>query len=244
MSNILIAGAALIAAAMTSAAEASLIFVRDALGGEQANGDPGGPLLTGTGSIIIGDIGNDDMYDPLFVGTYALEADYGFGFEPLITYCAEAGQDLLFGDNPPDSTGVAYQSDALTNGHGLTSVEADYVQVLWSNAFAQSQTSAMFAAAFQSVVWELTQDDTFDFSIGNFRLSPFDTYTASVQSTAQSWMDNITNETWTSSTPLMILTHEGSQDFFTPVIPAPAASAVLLGGLWSLQRRRRQHNLN
>ena len=232
-----VAALALVAADRTQAA---LVQVRDAVGGEFANGNPGGPLLDGTGSTLNGSASNGSD-GPLYVGTFDLEADYGSGFAPLITYCIEPNQNFLFGYNPPDSVGITYQTDTLTNGHGFTATEANYVQILWANAWADSQTSAAKAAAFQSVVWEFTEDNSINLTAGNFRLNPGDTYSNQVLGIAQGWINNITGGVWTTAANLIVLTHPESQDYLAEVtVPAPGAAVALLGGLLACGRKRRR----
>lgn len=240
MKNLVIGATAIIMSAVVGAsANASLVQVRDAVGGEFANGNPGGPLVVGTGSTLNGSASNGS-YGPLYVGTYDLEADYGSGFTPLITYCIEPNQNFLFGYNPPDSVGIQYSTDSILNGHGFTAAEAAKVQILWYYEWADSQTSAAKAAAFVSLVWEFTQDNSFDLITGNFRLNPDYPYSAQVIAIAQGWYNNITNGTWTNSTDLLVLTHPNSQDYLA-VVPAPSVAMMMMGGLaiFGQGRRRR-----
>lgn len=239
MKHFVVVGAAAFALAATDHSQASLVQVRDAVGGEFANGNPGGPLLVGTGSTLNGSASNGSD-GPLYVGTFDLEQNYGSGWAPLITYCTEPNQNFLFGYNPPDSVGITYTTDALTNGHGFTATEANYVQILWANKWADSQTSAAKAAAFQSVVWEFTEDNTINLTAGNFRLNPGDPYTNSVLLIAQGWINNITSGQWTNAANLIVLTNPQSQDFLAQVVPAPGAALGLLGGVLAMGRNRRR----
>jgi len=239
MKHLGVVGVAAFALAVCDRSQASLVQVRDAVGGEFANGNPGGPLLDGTGSTLNGSASNGSD-GPLYVGTFDLEADYGSGFTPLITYCIEPNQMFLFGYNPPDSVGITYQTDSLTNGHGFTATEANYVRILWANAWADSQTSAAKAAAFQSVVWEFTEDNSINLTAGNFRLNPADAYSDQVRGIAQGWIDNITGGVWTTAANLIVLTHPESQDYLAEVVPAPGAAVALVGGLMAIGLRRRR----
>lgn len=229
---------AIAVAGIGSSAQAVSVQVRDALGGDHSSGYPGG-FLAGTGSVLHGTTTNGAS-TAFSVGTYDLEADYGAGFTSLLTYCAEPNQDSLFGPNPPDAVGVPYEIDAVTNGHGFTATEADYLAILWANAFALSQTSHDLAAAFQSIVWEFSEDDSFNLTTGNYRIDSSHIYSAGVLDTAQEWIDNILDETWTSSANLVMLTHPDSQDYLTEVVPAPGAAVIMLGGLMMGRGRRRR----
>ena len=232
-------GAAIVASiAVGTSSEAGFVQIRDAPGGEHANGYPGGPLLPGTGSNVNGSFSNGSN-GPMYMGTWALEADYGSGFGPLITYCIEPNQNISFGFHPEDTVGATYNTETLVSA-GFTPTEAGYAGILWANAFADSQTSALKSAAFQSVLWELSEDNVINLLSGNFRLNAATQPADAVHALAQTWINNIIGGTWTNSVELIALTSPNSQDFITTVIPAPGALALLmLAGLVGRSSRRR-----
>ena len=217
---------------------AMTVQVRDAVGGESATGEPGWYFLTGTGSISSGTISNGS-FGALRGGTYAFDVDFGAGWESLLTYCLEPDAEIGFGMNSGEAVGLPYELTTLDQFAGLTSADENYLEILWANAFADSQTSREKAAAFQMIVWEVVRDGDFDLGVGSFRLNGGDVFTAGVLSQAQQWINNIDGGQWTSRTDLHLLTNPDSQDYLTPV-PEPATlSLIALGALVSMRRRRR-----
>ncbi len=219
-------------------AEATTVQLRDAVGGESATGEPGWYFLTGTGSITSGTIDNGSFGD-LRGGTYSFEADYGMGWESLLTYCLEPDAQIGFGVNTGSAVGLPYELTTLDQFAGLTATDEDYIEILWANAFAESQTSREKAAAFQMIVWELVRDGGFDFSAGTFQLNGNDAFTAGVIAQAQQWVGNIDGGQWTSRTDLQLLSHPDSQDYLTPV-PEPATVSLLLLGAGAMVWRKRR----
>ena len=237
MNTRIFGAAAIVLMAAASSASADFVQLRDAPGGEHANGFPGGPLLVGTGSTLNGTFSNGSD-GPMYVGTWDLEADFGGGFQSLITYCIEPNAPITFGFHPDDLVGVQYETAPIANAD-FTATEAAHLGILWANAFADSLTSALKSAAFQSILWEWSEDDSVDLVNGNFRLNPASDYSDDVRAQAQIWVDNITSGTWTSSIELTRLTNDESQDYVFSVIPSPGALALLgLSGLVGCGRRR------
>ncbi len=204
------------------------ILVRDAPGGEDYAGNSPGNYLAGTGGGLYGTV-TGGPFIGLAVGTYDLEADYGSGYQSLRTYCLEATQYLAVGTQPTITFGQPYSMAPLTSVTGISTTEATYLEILWANAFADSQTGADKAAAFQMIVWEFQRDNTFDLAHGTFRL---DVVSDAVPvAIADGWYGNITNHTWTSHTPLAALVSPHSQDLLVPLCPpVPEPVSVLLLG--------------
>jgi PEP-CTERM motif-containing protein len=218
------------------------VQLRDAVTGENEDGVPPGFFLTGTGSIISATNGTDEFFRELHTGTYDFEIDrnMGAGWEAFLTYCLELNQQIGFGVHTPDNTavGLPYQVTSLSSYPGFTSADENALETLWANAFADSTTSRVKAAAFQSIAWELANDSSVDFLSGNYKLDTSDPHTADVLAQANAWYTNIQNGTWTSHTDLLLLTNPDSQDFLIPV-PEPATLSMLLLGCGALLRRRR-----
>lgn len=218
------------------------IQVRDAIGGENAEAEPGWFYLTGTGAYTQGTNGLDEFFRDLHTGTFDLEIDFNYGqggsWQELLTYCIELREGITFGPNIEDNAnGLPFELAELTTINGITSDEQDILEILWSNAFAESTASRAGAAAFQSVVWEVVNDESVDLMGGNFMLNENDPHTAQVITQAQGWLDNVEDGTWTSRTPLMALTNPESQDLILP-IPEPASISLLLVGAGMVLRRK------
>ena len=237
-------------ACLAMPAAAITVQVRDAVGGESNNGPEAGYFLeqTARGGDPRGTYANGPT-EPLFSGLFDFEADYGQGWQELLTYCAEPVQGIQFGLNPPDTVGLSYELVPLAGLNGVTPSEAAFLEILWANAFqltvAQpgddvTEASAR-ASAFQSIVWEFNQDDSIDLTtndgINQFRFVLGDNFTNRVYDIASEWIGKIQSQEWTDSTPLYALYSEVSQDLLTTV-PEPGTALALLAGLAFIRRRR------
>lgn len=217
------------------------LLVRDAPGGEEFDGGTPGNYLTGTASGLYGTV-TGGSFQGLAVGTYDVQVDEGSGYQPLRTYCLEPTEFMKIGTQPTILFGQPYSTAALTSLAGITAADATYMQILWSNAFAMSQTSQNNAAAFQALIWEKVRDTTYNLTQGTFRIDAVSD--AAVIALANSWNANIVNQVWTSSTPLEALVSPDSQDIMRPV-PEPSTIALLAIGAgvvtiaqWRARRRR------
>jgi hypothetical protein len=226
-------------ALLAGGAQASMVQVRDALGGESSTGSPGGKYLDGTGILLRGtaDGGPAGFFA---AGTFDFEADFGDGFDELLTYCLEPLVDIAFGDAPADSGGWKYAQTAITD-IGLSPLDIDFIQILWANAFDLSKSGHIEAGAFQSFIWEITQDGALAFNVdaGNYDMLLSLPETAASAALATEWFDKIVSGEWNSSTQLAALTDSLSQNLLYQV-PAPgsAALAAISLGLMSGRRRR------
>jgi hypothetical protein len=91
------------------------------------------------------------------------------------------------------------------------------------------------AAAFQMAVWEITTETgVFDIDDGHFRITKNSRRSNRAEKTAQSWLDKISDGTWTSGGEAFeVFATDGSQDLFTdiPAMPLPGSGLMLVGAL-------------
>lgn len=212
--------------------------VRDAAGGETSSGHAGGFFVAGTGSTIRATF-NGATWKSYSVGVDDFEYQITASFDPLRAFCFEPTQVLRFGTNPSDTTGQGYTLAPLAGDATATSTQKDYASRLWANAYALTAANKVNAAAFQSVLWEVLLDSNPSLTAGNFRLSGEDSFTLSVRTTAQQWLNNLGNNTWTASTSLFLFRSGVSQDLITNA-PEPGTIALLaIAGLLMLAKRRK-----
>jgi len=199
-----------------------------------------GYYIPGTGSRKLKATADGGDFGSIWTGTFELEADYGDGWLPTYTYCTEPTQHIQFGTQPDDTTGLTYHVTPLDEYTPVTASEADFLGILWANAFDDSTTNRKKAAAFQAIVWETTVDNDLNFTGGDFKLKEADAFTADVMDIADAWIANIFDQTWTESVLLTALTHPRSQDFLTTEIPEPSSVALTAAGVLMLLTRRRK----
>ena len=127
---------------------------------------------------------------------------------------------------------------------GYSARAIDAIQLLWGNAFADSQTSATKASAFQFLIWEYIADSVFDLAAGVIKVSDTD-----VQNQVNVWNSNLGG--WTTRASLLVLDGlaENKQSFFLQQIsrsvpesptPEPATYAMIGAGLLALVYARRR----
>lgn len=111
------------------------------------------------------------------------------------------------------------------------------LQALASNAW-DLVTDRVSAGAFQMAAWEIVSENgAYDVHSGNFKVTSNRTRSNQAEATAQSWLDNIADNTWVASgNGFQILTAAGTQDLLTNVenpapVPLPASGLLLLAGL-------------
>jgi len=227
--------------ATADTAGAATVQIRDAVGGETANGNPGGYYLAGTGSRPKIALGGDSFHSG-YAGVFDFEINHldGSGWQSLLALCIQPEVDLPFGTRSSDEIGAMYEPVALDDHARFSPQRAQWTRLLWANAFDDAQQNKTNAAAFQLLLWEFVTDETPNLLDGEFRLDISDPFTAGAFAVADEWLSNILGGTWTRTAQLVALTNADGQDLIMQ-IPAPGALAllVLLPGSRASRRRRR-----
>ena len=98
-------------------ASATDVQVRDAAGGENSQGDPGGLYIAPTGSRLHARTDNNALLRDIASGAFGFEkgpAGGGGPWEMFMTYCFEPEQSIEFAAHPNNFTGVTYKQAALS----------------------------------------------------------------------------------------------------------------------------------
>ncbi len=228
--TILAASAFLVLAGTGQAA--TLAYVRD--------GVPPGLFLTGAARSGVGSINSWSGSAGTFDFELSLNGPAGNYFS-LLTYCGDPFRYLSVG--PSGGAGGEFSIVSMADfGYSARTINA--IQLLWGNAFADSQTSATKASAFQFLIWEYIADSVFDLAAGFVKVTDTD-----VQNQVNSWNNNLNS--WTTRASLLMLDGqaENKQSFFfqqtvrevpeTPA-PEPATFAIIGAGLLTLIYSRRK----
>lgn len=252
--------ASVVTSAIAMAAAAGTCFatdvqVRDAPGGMTVTNPASteGLFLQPTGARLHARTQIAPAFKDFASGTFAFERRVAGSSDPWVafkTYCFEPDVGISFAAFPGNTTGVTYKQATVLAQPGITPAEATQLEILWKNAFADSMTSNLKAAAFQSIVWELgSTDGSYDLSAGNFQImvgteGTINLDEAAVKAQADAWYANI-GTVWTEGTLLDILISPNSQNLIVErppdtLIPLPTAGLMASVGLIGLASRRRR----
>jgi PEP-CTERM motif len=158
------------------------------------------------------------------------------------TFCLDVFQTITFGQN--------YTNYQLVD---LTKTQATSMGELFTKYYDQVDDSKS-SAAFQVALWEIMydSDSSYDLKTGNFKgtdfgflFGSFGGLFPSVETTAQSWLNNLGTADDYDVTLLQSSTNQDlltfSKDAVAPV-PEPETYALMLAGLgamgWTMRRRR------
>ena len=237
LKHLLMAVSLLLIWTKTSQATPITVYVRDAFGGVDQNNLPTGAFLT---NAVVKDADKIQGHK-VPAGTFALEMSFNNPNGPyvsLLTYCGDPFNPLKVSN--PSTAGGAFTLTTLSDfGYNANVVSA--IDLLWANAFADSLTSAVKAAAFQTVIWEYVGDinksNPFNLNAGDIQ-----TNNAAVAQQAASWQASLA--TWTAKSDLMILDGQaaGKQSLLYDAgagVPEPATYAMIAAGLGTLALRRK-----
>ncbi len=231
---LLCAGAVCLSAVVS--ASGGVVQVRDRVGGESELGLSGGFFRTGTGGVVRASVhGAPSAVTP--TGSYDFEMNEGTGFHESGMFAITPTDTLGFGPNLPDNVGARYLGLPATF-YGFEGSDLKSLEALWGNAFSESQTTPVHAAAFQVIIWELALDGAYDLDEGRFALDLSDLESQRVANLADIWFRNIEQQVWTKRVGLTAFISESSRPLIMAV-PAPASTALLALGAVVAGRRRR-----
>ncbi len=234
---LLMAASLLLIWTKTSQATPITVYVRDAFGGVTQDNLSGGIFLA---NRVVKDADKINGYK-VPAGTFSLEMSFNNPNGPYVsflTYCADPFLPLKVSD--PGTSGGAFTLKSLSDfGYNANVVSA--VDLLWANAYADSLTSAVKAAAFQTLIWEYVGDVNAGklFNLGGDAIQ---TNNSAVATQAAIWKGALAN--WTVKSNIMILdgAAAGKQSLLYDAgssVPEPGTYAMIAAGLSALALRRK-----
>lgn len=252
--------ASIVTNAIAVAAAAGTCFatdydIRDAAGGMNVTNAASteGLFLQPTGGRLFARTEVAPAFKDFASGTFGFErrvAGSSDPWEAFKTYCFEPDIGISFQQFPGTPGGVVYKRASVLTQPGITAAEATQLEILWKHAFADSFTTNVKAAAFQSIVWELgSTDASFNLAAGNFQIAlggagNINLDETAVKAQADAWYGMI-GGAWTTGVPLDILVNSVSQNLIVErppdtFIPLPTAGLMASVGLIGLVSRRRR----
>jgi len=175
---------------------------------------------TGTSANVQIPLGTQNF----FLGNYNEQES---GVSSFLAYCIDPFQYV-------STSYQTYDKSILGLGNFSTnaSTRLNNVTSLFSHAYAGSVNNAVKAAGFQLALWEAFNDDM---NLSSGIVKKTGSTDVTVLSEAQSLIDNLVNNNWSSSPvayQLTAYTSQNFQDFITVTpVPEPESIALLLAGL-------------
>ncbi len=218
------------------------VTIRDRIGGEDANGNPPGFYLSGTGSRPIGFAFGPHLR-PIDVGAIDLEYNDSGTWRPFVTYTLDPSQPIGLPLNTGGNQSETYEAVSLPqfklNGTlSLNPFDVQFMRILFSNAFEESLTSRTKAAAFQFLLWELMWDTRVDFTQGSIRLAN-SASNAPIAAQAHAWYNLIKDGDWNNPGDVVALQNPCFGPMVT-LVPTPGAAVlgIIATSIMLLRRRR------
>lgn len=228
---------------MSSYAHAETVQLRD-------SANSSGVYLSGTYVRELRYKINNGSTHTIGTGTFEFEVQTAGSsdWDTTYAYCLNYNQGIPVNTNPGDTVGITSNLIGISDYSALTTADADFLGTLWYNAFDLSTQSTVAAAAFQALVWEVMNDDSYSLDGGVFETYYHNSqFTADAEELAESWMDNIESDLWSGSSDLSVLVNRHGQDYLassTSVVPEPSSMALaLVGGIMLLGRGRRKNRI-
>ncbi len=231
------------------------VQVRDAPGGMTVTNPASteGLFLQPTGARLHARTQVAPAFKDFASGTFGFERRVAGSADPWVafkTYCFEPDIGISFAAFPSNTTGITYKQASVLAQPGITAAEATQLEILWKNAFADSLTTNVKSAAFQSIVWELgSTDAAYNLGAGVFQIAVgtegnINLDEVAVKAQADAWYANI-GTVWTEGTLLDILVSPSSQNLIVErppdiIIPLPTAGLMASIGLVGLFGRRQR----
>ncbi|MCB2113173.1 MAG: hypothetical protein KDD85_06450 [Parvularculaceae bacterium] len=207
--------------ALTGAADAALVTVRD----NPNNGSSA--FASGLGRNVW--ISHDGSNRAVSAGVFSLQFSDGGAWTDFLTFCLQIDEHLSL---PREHQRVADQTYFPT-ASDRNAVGALYGNFLTAGTGLKDSTSA---AALQTIIWEITEDGAanFNLSSGSFKVLSTD-----VLSKAQTFWAQIISGDYK---PLRfdVFAANGSQDLLTSEVPIPGAALLFGSALAGFSFARRQ----
>lgn len=205
-----------------------------------------------TPGSITGNLNSSMNNNDTAIGRFEFKGNYvsgGAAFD-IFTYCVDLTKFVSTGNVNYTSYAIMPISAMST----ITTAKANALNALLTNtnpllAAATGQNAINISAATQMAVWEIMFETQASWSVSNtssaFSISTpgsssssNTTALTSAKSLANSYLNNISNNTWTANNAyqlkLLYSTSQQSQVFLTPSVPEPATWAMMMIGFGAM----------
>lgn len=241
------------AVALTLAAAPVAALEVQKIPGQSAFGSPA--LYVNTNYSVVGPpSGSGGAAAGMFRLQYS--EDGGSSFADFLAFCLQPLETLTLPKTHTEGSTLA--QSVLDDLNALASnVWGQLESITSASSSADIATAKNIAGATQMAVWEIANetdvdglgDVIYDIDAGNFSITRDSAASNTAEATAQGYLDNIANGTWSAgSSSFRIFSAAGTQDLLTnlsadnntPEIPLPATGLLMIAGLGALAAKRKR----